>query len=103
MSVPHIQSSLESRTPMMLLAAVQIVLAIGFSSLVVATDAAGGDVFKGLEDKTYLGEFKFTTHQVQGQVCIIRQAHTCYVVFLPTERVGVQISAVPTNTIQMGC
>ena len=70
MSVPHIQSSLESRTPMMLLAAVQMVLAIGY--LVVATDAAGGDVFEGLEDKTYLGEFKFTTHEVQGQVCSIR-------------------------------
>jgi len=53
---------------MMLLAAVQMVLAIGFSYLVMATDAAGGDVFEGLEDKTYLGEFKFTTHEVQGQV-----------------------------------
>ena len=57
---------------MMLLAAVQMVVAIGFSYLVVATDAAGGDVFEGLEDKTYLGEFKFTTHEVQGQVCSIQ-------------------------------
>ena len=74
MSVP-IQSSLESRTPMMSFAAVQLILAIGLSCLMVAA-AAGGDVFEGLEDKTYLGEFKFTTHEVQGQVCKVVHIQT---------------------------
>ena len=49
-----------------------------------ASIAKNHSIFDGLDQKTYLGEFKYTKHLVQGQVCLSSNIFDLNKLYLPT-------------------